>query len=309
MARRGGRRKGEVMAAADLIERYMAHLRERSCTPQTIDSYTYQLERADKILPFGLDASTEQEIRAWIWSGDLAPASRALTHSALGGFFRWAYATGELDFDPTDGIPRPKVPAGIPRVASDDQVEMLVGYACQPYRLWAILAAYGGLRCIEVYRQRREEITEDEMRIYGKGNKYRVVPTHEVLWTAVKDLPAGPLTSTPSGRRISTNFQRYCVKSHIPMSLHPLRAWFATTMYRATKDLQSVQRLLGHANLATTARYLGLGQQELRAAISALPTLGASAGVATSPVVRSALRQRLLGGTGGPAGGGPGGRR
>ncbi len=265
------------MSAADLIQGYMAHLRERSCTPQTIDTYAYQLTKADENLPYGLDTSTEQELRAWIWRGDLAPSSRALAHAAISGFFGWATRAGEVDFDPADGIPRPKVPTGIPRVATDEQVEMLVGYAAQPYRLWAILAAYGGLRSIEVHRQRRDQITEQQVRIFGKGDKPRVVPTHEVLWAAVRDLPPGPMTGTPSGRRVSTNFQRYCVKMQIPMSMHPLRAWFATTMYRKTKDLQAVSQMLGHANLAVTARYLGMGEQEMRAAINALPVFGATA--------------------------------
>lgn len=255
----------------------MAHLRERSCTKATLDAYTYQLDRADKDLPFGLDTSTEQEIRAWIWRGDLKQSSRALALSAITGFFRWAVKAGRVDFDPTVGIPHPRVRPGIPRVATDEHVEMLTGYAREPYRLQATLAAYAGLRCIEVYRQHREEITEQQVRIYGKGDKPRVVPTHEVLWAAVKDLPPGPLTTAASQRQISTNFQRYCVReAQIPMSMHPLRAWFATTMYRATKDLQAVSQMLGHANLAVTARYLGMGEQEMRAAISSLPVFGAA---------------------------------
>lgn len=263
------------MTAQDLIGEYMTHLRERSCTERTITTYAYHLTQADMRLPYGLDTSTEQEIRSWLWREGLAPSSRALVHSALSGFFTWAIRAGELDFNPAAEIPRPRVPVGLPRVASDESVEMLVLHAREPYRLWAELAAYAALRCIEVYRLDRAHITEQEIRVYGKGSKYRLVPTHPRIWQSVKDLPAGPVSGAPSERRISTNFQRYCLAEKLPnMSMHRLRAWCATKMYRATKDLQAVQRLLGHANLATTARYLGMGEDVMRAAINALPELG-----------------------------------
>lgn len=269
------------MPAHDLIEGYMAHLRERSGTKAAMDTYRYQLEFADRMLTYGLDSSTEEEIRAWLWRDGLKPASRALTHAAIGGFFRWAVDAGHLDFNPTTKIPRPKVPDGLPRVGSDEDVRKVVTESGQPHRLMAELAAYGGLRCIEVHRLHREHITEREMRVYGKGDKYRIVPTHPQIWESVRDLPPGPLIHLASEKMISSNFRRYCLNHFgLVLSMHRLRGWFATTMYRATKDLRAVQRLLGHANLATTARYLGLGDQELRDAISALPTLVAAGGVA-----------------------------
>lgn len=296
------------MSADDLIADYMVHLKERSCTGATRDAYAYQLTRADQSLEYGLDGSNEHELRAWIWSGELAPASRALRRDAVTGFFTWALRSGHIDFNPAAEIPRPKVPLTLPRVATDEHVNMLVNYGREPYRLWATLAAYGGLRCIEVFRQTREQITEERIMIFGKGDKWRAVPTHPVLWEVVKDLPPGPVTTAPSERRISTNFQRYCVnEALIPMSMHPLRAWFATTMYRFTKDLRAVSFALGHANLAVTARYLGMGQDEVRAAVNALPVLGGpGAGSGPGPAaVLSQLRSQLLGGASAPVEAGP----
>lgn len=262
------------MPADDLIDGYMASLRERSCTQRSINTYRYQLGQSDRHLPYGLDSSTEEEIRAWIWRDGLGPASRALTHSALTGFFTWAVKAQYLDFNPMIEIPHPKVPLGLPRGVTDEDAAQLVAESRQPFQLWAELAAYAGMRCIEVDRVRREHITEEEVRIFGKGNKYRIVPTHSALWKAVRDLPAGELTHELDERRISTRFQRYCVEVHgLKASLHRLRVWFATQAYKQTKDVLAVQRLLGHANLATTARYLGLDNESLRTAVNAVPTL------------------------------------
>lgn len=50
------------------------------------------------------------------------------------------------------------------------------------------------------------------------------------------------------------------------VTLHQLRHRFATVVNKATHDLVSVQRLLGHASVATTQRYVAVDEATLRAA-------------------------------------------
>jgi len=261
------------MPADDLIEAYQAHLRERSCSPRTIRDYAYHLRRADAGLPQGLDAAHEQELRAWLWRGDLKPASRVVIYAALTGFFNWAVDAGVFAFAPSARLIRPRVREGVPRVATDELVRMVLTEAKEPYRLWATIAAYSGARCIEIYRLCREDITEQTVILRGKGAKDRSVPTHPALWKAVKDLPPGPVTDMPDEQAISNRFTRYC-RTHwdLALSLHRLRGWFATTAYNATKDPRAVQVLLGHSNLATTTRYIAAAVPQQRAAVAGLPT-------------------------------------
>src|SRR5215218_4162466 len=185
------------MAATDLIEAYQAHLRERSCSPRTVKDYGYHLRRCDAAMPYGLDSATEVELRAWVWRGDLKPSSRAVAYAAIGGFYRWAVKAGYLDFAPSTALIRPRVREGVPRVASDELVRLVLTEAKQPYRLWATIAAYSGARCIEIYRLQREDITETVTILRGKGDKDRQVPTHPALWRAVQGMPAGPITDMP----------------------------------------------------------------------------------------------------------------
>ena len=49
-----------------------------------------------------------------------------------------------------------------------------------------------------------------------------------------------------------------------PWTLHTLRHRFATRAYDATGDLVTVSRLLGHASVATTQRYVATGRARLR---------------------------------------------
>lgn len=262
------------MAADDLIEAYQAHLRERSCSARTIRDYAYHLRRADAGLPQGLDAVNEQELREWLWRGDLKNSSRVVIYAALTGFYTWGVQAGLFPFAPTDRLIRPRVREGVPRVATDDTVRMILTEAKQPYRLWATIAAYSGARCIEVFHLTREDITQQSILLHGKGAKDRSVPTHPALWAAVKDLPPGPIVVDLSDEQaLSNRFSRYC-RTHykVTMSMHRLRGWFATTAYNATKDPRAVQVLLGHSNLATTTRYIAAAIPQQRAAVDGLPT-------------------------------------
>lgn len=53
------------------------------------------------------------------------------------------------------------------------------------------------------------------------------------------------------------------------VTLHMLRHSFATAAYRGSHNLAAVQKLLGHASLAVTERYLRTEDDELRAAMMA----------------------------------------
>lgn len=259
--------------ALDLIETYLAHLRESGSTADTIGTYGWILNKAHQGLEFGLDEACEEELRAWLWREGLKPSSRATYHGALAGFFRHHTSTGEFDFDPMAEIPRPKVPPGLPRVAKDDEVRIVLTQAAEPYLTWAKLAAYEGTRCVEIERLHREHITEQTTTIHeGKGGKPRRVPTHPIVWAAVRDLPPGPITDLDR-EDISNRFKKACVRLGLrSVSMHRLRGWFCTKGYGATKDLRAMQKAMGHANPSTTILYIETPDDDVAAAVNGLPT-------------------------------------
>ncbi|HZM83748.1 MAG TPA: tyrosine-type recombinase/integrase [Candidatus Limnocylindrales bacterium] len=267
------------MASEDLIRLYQAHLRERECTDATIRTFTRTLRVVDRDLPYGLDLANEEELRAWIWRDGLTAASRNCYYSAIHGFFAWAVEhAGVLDFDPTRRIARPKVPPRMPRVAADEHVAAVLAKTADPYLLWAKIAAYAGARCIEIFRMRREHITPQRTIIpRGKGDKPRAVPTHPIVWTAVQTLPGGPIVTTHDHENeMSRDFIGHCQRriGVRGISLHRLRGWWATKMYKQTKDLRAVQQGLGHANPRETAGYIDIEDTELFALVRGLPTFG-----------------------------------
>lgn len=262
--------------ATELIERYLSHLRKRGCTPRTIEHFGRTLHALDRELPFGLDAACEEELEDWLWRDGLKPTSRATYYGAMNGFYVWATDHAEeLDYNPAKRIERPKVPQGIPRVATDEQVRIVTTEAAEPYRLWGTAAAYEGLRCIEVYRLHREHVTEAKTTVYdGKGGKARAVPTHPLFWAMVEPLPPGPITGVDDERELSRLFLVYC-RDRLRirgLSMHRLRGWWATKTYRVTKDIHAVQQGMGHASPSTTAGYIQPSETALQAGVEGLPT-------------------------------------
>lgn len=277
--------------ATDLIDSYAAYLRSESRSDRTINERRRTLGALDRELPYGLESACADELITWLWREGLSIGSRETYYGAIHGFFTWASETGVLDWDPTEHITRPRAPARLPRPCTDDQLAELLTRADAPYRTWCLLAAYGGLRCIEISRLSREHITQRVMTLRGKGGKPRYVPTHPDIWNAVCDLPSGPITDR-SARDISvrtvTYFQRKLGMQGV--SMHRLRHWFGTNVQRLHRDLRVTQQLMGHASPATTAGYALVADEDAAHAVNLLPSLTVATAAAASDSPERAFR-------------------
>ena len=266
------------MASNDLIERYLDRISEQGATDATVETCRTVLRIADNKLPFGLDVANEDELRAYLYRRDpkpLSPTTRRNYRTILNSFYEWATQNLVLWSNPIAAIETPKVPETLARTAENEQVRWLLTHAREPYRMWTILAAFGGLRCIEISRLHREHVTADAIMILrGKGNRPRVIPAHPLIWDTVRELPPGPVT-VHTARQISRLFWNYCHRRGFSdLSAHRLRGWYATQGYAATGDLLAVSRNLGHENPRRTAGYIRTSSSQARAVVEGLPTFG-----------------------------------
>jgi integrase/recombinase XerC len=85
------------MPSKDLIEGYLAWLREESHSDRTIDDRDRILNVIDRQLPYGLDGATADELKAWLWREGLKLSTRETYYGAFAGFFKWAETCGHLD--------------------------------------------------------------------------------------------------------------------------------------------------------------------------------------------------------------------
>lgn len=202
---------------------------------------------------------------------DWSPETRHSARSAICSFYRWAEDTGRVDLDPARRLPSVRVPAGLPRPAPEAVVTAALQAADPRARVMVMLAAYAGLRCGEIARVHSRDITEEGLRVRGKGGKTRAIPLIPVLLEALATRPpgwafAGGVDGHLSAAHVGLILKRLLGEG---WSAHTLRHRFASRAYAGTRDLRAVQTLLGHSKPETTARYTLVPEQSLIEAVRA----------------------------------------
>ncbi|GIF04571.1 tyrosine-type recombinase/integrase [Actinoplanes siamensis] len=244
----------------------------------SLKHYEGILRRMDYGLDAGILESTTDEIRSWICKPNRDKATRSNYITIVRGYVRWAAAEGWIDFDATARLPRIQPPKGRPNPWPEDALRDIRRRAKMPWLLAIDLASYEGARCVEISRLDRQDVTETTTRLFGKGDKYRDVPTHPHVWARVKDMPPGPLVIAPRTKRRATPQQishgvRWELKrlGYPGFHNHMGRHRFATKVHETSGgDLRVAQELLGHSSVATTQIYVGIGSGRLASAVAAL---------------------------------------
>ena len=224
-----------------------------------------------------------------------APASIARALAAVRSFHRFCLEEGLLDVDPSDEVGSPRVPQGIPKALSEDEVEALLGAVPgdgpRPQRDRAILETLygGGLRISELVGLDLGDLDLQGgmARVLGKGSKERVVPLGRSARGALQEyLDSGRIDLDRSRNRADRNalflnarggrltrqgawliVRAAGDRAGLRGRLYPhvLRHSCATHMLDHGADIRVVQELLGHASLSTTQLYTKVSPERLRA--------------------------------------------
>lgn len=221
-------------------------------------------------------------------------ANRRLT--VFKRFFRWALREHLLDIDPTLKLQAAKQAPRMPKTLTEAQVEALlaapdvsVAQGVRDRTMLELMYA-SGLRVSELVTLRVFNISlaDNVLRVFGKGNKERLVPFGEVasLWLTrylaqpraellaghqTEDLfvtHKGPTPGTAMSRVMFWMLvKKYALLAGItqPMSPHTLRHAFATHLLNHGADLRAVQMLLGHVDISTTTIYTHVARERLKA--------------------------------------------
>jgi integrase/recombinase XerD len=280
------------------IAGYLDHLRvERGLAPATIIAYAGDLRAFGAAAAGSAWAASAEPAERFLASqarrsgprGGLAPTSLRRRTAAVRGFYRFAYAEGDIEVDVATRLVLPRQPRLLPETLSVEDVERLLeavdpasgGPAAVRDRALLELLYASGLRVSEALGLDREDLSLDGgfVRVVGKGDRERLVPVGEVAlerleaylddprpgWLAVSHVApprGGPLFLTPRGRRLDRQAAWRVVKRAARaagladrVSPHTLRHSFATHLLEGGADLRVVQELLGHASISTTQLY------------------------------------------------------
>jgi site-specific recombinase XerD len=217
----------------------------------------------------------------------LAPGSVLIAVAAL----RFLYKVSlKRDWRFDDVIPAPKKPQRLPVVLSPEEVLKFLGCIDSAKHRAILTTCYAaGLRISEVVCLRTEDIDSQRMVIrvdQGKGQKDRYVmlsPTLlEILrtWWRVNKPRHWLFPGDIPGRHISKDaVELACQKARRlcgirkPITPHLLRHGFAVHLLESGTDVRTIQLLLGHRSLATTARYLRIATSKVCSTSSPLDLL------------------------------------
>lgn len=260
----------------DLIDAHLAHMRAGGLADNTVDDRRKVLYRINKELPLGLEQATVEELADWMAHKGWSAQTRGTYYGHVRGFFVWACdpRNPKLDYDPSEALSRPKVPATLPRPVSDGELAFAMGRASARWYRCVIFAAYAGLRCCELATVSTFDVTRERITVVGKGGKARHIPTADVIWDAVQCLPPGEINPDHDADSIAragnAHLRRIGLKG---VTMHRFRHWFGTNLLARGANLRTVQELMGHSSPATTAIYTQVTDEQRQMAIAALPAL------------------------------------
>jgi integrase/recombinase XerD len=243
----------------------------------------------------------------------LSPTSIRRRIAAVRGFCRWLLAQDLLDDDPLVGLTLPTGRRRtLPRIVPTHELDQLFGYLqraallggdpqpqavrARPYQsttlLGVALMLATGVRVHEVVGIARDDIDLEaqSIRILGKGSRERHVFLPNSWLTALTatylqvrgelDIAHAQLLFNSSHNPLTTRAMRSRLRKaadaaelSLQITPHMLRHTAATQLMEAGVDIRYIQRLLGHASLATTELYTHVSDGALKRVVMAADTL------------------------------------
>ncbi len=222
-------------------------------------------------------------------SSQIATRTVARRLSALRQYYRYLVSENIRKDDPTTAIDSPKQVRTLPKTLSESEVDVLIKSAAgtggaDNIRLVCLLEMLyaTGLRVSELVGLPLSAIGEDTqfLMVAGKGGRERMVPLTEPAQKAIMNYLAVrstfiaaddkgdqaqwvfPSRTSESGhltrQRFAQLLKDLADNAEIEagrVSPHVLRHAFATHLLSRGADLRSVQKMLGHADIATTQIY------------------------------------------------------
>jgi integrase/recombinase XerD len=263
-----------------------------------LDQFAEQVEARDRLLLTAVERDV-QGFMAGLRGNHVDARSVARKLSCLRGFYRWLLLDKRIAHDPTVTIETPASWKVLPKSLAEAEVaEMLErlavaaraddadALALRDHAILELLYA-GGLRVGEIVALGEQDLHLDQARaqVRGKGDKERIVPLGRRAVEALEEYlkcgrpvlaraKAGPMPRalflSVRGRALTRQWVREMVRAASASdggrkaSPHMLRHSCATHMVEHGADLRSVQRLLGHADIATTQVYTHVAMEHLK---------------------------------------------
>jgi len=283
----------------EVFNKYINYLEaERNASVYTVRNYTHDLLdffsflRAKKISSLNeVDKHVMRDYLSYLIKQGFVKASIARKLSAIRSLYRYLLREGMVPASPVANTTSPKLDKRLPSFLTPKETVQLLEASDlstpqgQRDRALLELLYASGLRVSELVSLDLGQLNldTDEIRVWGKGAKERVVlmgkPAAEALSTYLSQgrpkLLGEKKTSALfvnrnggrlTGRSVQRILEKYTRVAGISKRVHPhmLRHTFATHLLDGGADLRVVQELLGHANLSSTQIYTHVTKSRAR---------------------------------------------
>jgi integrase/recombinase XerD len=226
----------------------------------------------------------------------LSARTQARRLSALKQFFLFLLREGMRLDDPAADCAAPRLPQSLPKYLSESEVELLLLTARDLPGPPGLKACAGleilyatGMRVSELLALPVRALTTDAeaLIIKGKGGRERIVPLSDAARAAASRLRGSTLKAKAPPRflfagrdpRLAMTRQGFALLlkqvarnadlDPQRLSPHVLRHSFASHLLAHGADLRSLQKLLGHADIATTQIYTHVLAERLQRLVQA----------------------------------------
>ncbi len=274
-----------------LRQRMSEDMQVRNLAPHTQRSYLQQVSQFARHFGKSPDLLGPGDIRAYqlhlTQEKQLSASSVLVAVAAIRFLYK---VTLKRDWNLDDTIPSCRKPQKLPVVMSLEEVSrFLDAVDSLKHRVILTVCYAAGLRVSEAVRLTPGAIDSQRMVIRveaGKGRKDRYVMLSPKLldilrsywrkarprqWLFPGDLPGQPISTAAVENVCRQVRDRAAIPK--PVTPHSLRHAFAVHLLEAGTDLRTIQLLLGHRGLSTTARYLSLATSKVCATTSPLEFL------------------------------------
>lgn len=281
-----------------LRQRFIQDLQLRNRSPKTIAVYVFHVRNFARHFGKSPEQLGGEQVHRYLVH---------LLHEKKASWAQYNQAVSALRFlytvtCPSDTVvtrlPYGKRPKRLPQVRSRAEVARLLGGVRSPVIAMLLRTIYAtGLRLGEALALTPAHIDSRQLvlRVVGKGQKERVIPLSALLlqelrryWQQVRPgrwlFPGKRKERALCASSVQRACQKICREQGLPrLTPHTLRHCYATHLLEAGTDTRTIQALLGHQRVGTTAVYTHVTMAGLRQVTSPLDALLAAERQMPSP--------------------------
>jgi integrase/recombinase XerC len=277
-----------------MLQNFLDYLQyEKRYSTLTILAYQTDLEQFQNFLisefdNTSLEKAHHNQIRAWIVQFSLKQTQASSLKrkvSALKSFYKYLLKKNIVAINPASKIVTPKMQERLPKFIEQKNLNNLLDEENAPFfgedyigkqeKLIIETLYQTGMRRAELMNLEWTNIDfhQQQIKITGKGNKQRIVPSSVNLLQQLQDLRKLQIETfeqlqtnyvflTENQQQLYPNYVYRVVRKHLNMcttsdkkSPHVLRHSFATHLSNNGAKLNDIKELMGHASLASTQVY------------------------------------------------------